>query len=205
MSQLWIVYGAYILATTSPGPSNMAIMATAMGAGRVPALMLTAGVVSGSMFWALVAATGLTALLEHYAWALTFIKVAGGLYLLFLAYKSARSAMAATVREQAGDASSATLAALYRRGLYLHLGNPKAVLTWVAIMALGLRPDAPNGTLWAIIGGCALIGLVVFGGYALLFSTPPMVRAYRAAQRWVDGTLTLFFGFAGVKLLLSRD
>lgn len=50
MSQLWIVYGAYMLATTSPGPSNMAIMATAMGVGRAPALMLTAGVVSGSIF-----------------------------------------------------------------------------------------------------------------------------------------------------------
>ncbi|MEQ1509066.1 MAG: LysE family translocator [Sphingopyxis sp.] len=204
MNQLWIVYGAYILATASPGPSNMAIMATAMGAGRAPALILAAGVVSGSMFWALIAATGLTALLENYAWALTFVKVAGGLYLLTLAYKSARSAMRPAVSEEADEAPPTNPAALYRRGLYLHLGNPKAVLAWVAIMSLGLRSDAPSGTLWAIIGGCALLGSLVFGGYALLFSTAPMVRVYRAARRWADVALALFFGFAGVKLLLSR-
>ncbi len=207
MNQLWIVYGAYILATASPGPSNMAIMATAMGAGRAPALILAAGVVSGSMFWAMLAATGLTALLENYAWALTFIKVAGGLYLLYLGYKSARSAMTPPLNEEGGERSivqSSGFTALYRRGLYLHLGNPKAVLAWVAIMSLGLRSDAPSGTLWAIIGGCAALGSLVFGGYALLFSTAPMVRAYRASRRWVDGVLALFFGFAGVKLLLSR-
>ncbi|MEQ1689106.1 MAG: LysE family translocator [Sphingopyxis sp.] len=208
MNQLWIVYGAYILATASPGPSNMAIMATAMGAGRAPALILAAGVVSGSMFWAMLAATGLTALLENYAWALTFIKVAGGLYLLYLGYKSARSAMLPMQIDTgvaSQDASPQSHAMLYRRGLYLHLGNPKAVLAWVAIMSLGLRSDAPSGTLWAIIGGCAALGSLVFGGYALLFSTPPMVRAYRASRRWVDGALALFFGFAGFKLLLSRS
>ena len=206
MSQLWIVYGAYVLATLSPGPSNMVIMGTAMDAGRGPALALAAGVVSGSMFWALFAATGLTALLENYAWALTFIKVAGGFYLLYLGYKSARSAMLPLASETATGAPAPpqSHAALYRRGLYLHLGNPKAVLAWVAIMSLGLRSDAPSGTLWAIIGGCAVLGALVFGGYALLFSTAPMVRGYRARRRWIDGALAGFFGFAGVKLLLSR-
>lgn len=207
MSQLWIVYGAYTLATVSPGPSNMVIMGTAMVAGRTPALALAAGVVSGSMFWAMFAATGLTALLENYAWALGFIKVAGGLYLLHLGYKSARSALrplAEDANADDPDPSPQSHATLYRRGLYLHLGNPKAVLAWVAIMSLGLRSDAPSGTLWAIIGGCAIIGALVFGGYAVLFSTAPMVRAYRARRRWIDGALAGFFGFAGVKLLLSR-
>ena len=37
-SQIGLVYATYLLATASPGPSNMAIMATAMRDGRGPAL-----------------------------------------------------------------------------------------------------------------------------------------------------------------------
>ncbi len=37
-SQLVLVYGTYLIATASPGPSNMAIMGTAMRDGRRSAL-----------------------------------------------------------------------------------------------------------------------------------------------------------------------
>ena len=51
------------------------------------------------------------------------------------------------------------------------IGNPKAILTWVAIMSFALKPDVVAATLPIIICGCAVICVVVFGGYALLFST----------------------------------
>ena len=93
MSQLAIVYGAYIVATASPGPSTMAIMAAAMRHGRAPALVLAAGVITGSLFWALLAATGISAILAAYANVLYVIKIAGGFYLLYLAIRAGRSAM----------------------------------------------------------------------------------------------------------------
>ena len=86
----------------------------------------------------------------------------------------------------------------------MHLTNPKAVLAWIAIMSLGLRPDAPSHVLPAIVAGCAVLGVCVFVGYALVFSTAPMVRAYQKARRWIEGALALFFGYAGIRLLLSR-
>lgn len=88
------VWTAYVLATASPGPSNMAIMATAMVRGRSPALVLVAGITTGSMTWALLAATGLSAVLATYANAMIIIRILGGAYLLFLAYKSVKSALA---------------------------------------------------------------------------------------------------------------
>ncbi|MGK2908425.1 MAG: LysE family transporter [Sphingobium sp.] len=60
-SQIALVYATYLLATASPGPSNMAIKATAMRDGRSPALALAAGVIAGSLFWAILAATGISA------------------------------------------------------------------------------------------------------------------------------------------------
>ncbi len=55
-----------------------------------------------------------------------------------------------------------------------------------------------------IVVGCAMFGILVFGGYALVFSTPPMARAYQKGRRWIESTLSAFFGYAGIRLLLSR-
>ena len=50
---LTIALTAYAIGVASPGPSNMAIMATAMSQGRQYALALAAGVVCGSVAWGL--------------------------------------------------------------------------------------------------------------------------------------------------------
>ncbi|QPC85622.1 LysE family translocator [Mesorhizobium sp. NBSH29] len=204
LNQILLVYAAYLIATASPGPSNMAIMGVAMGQGRASAVALALGVFTGSMFWATLAATGISAVLAHYAQALFFIKIAGGFYLIYLAVKSARSALTARLPQPLVSAPTVSKAVFYRRGVFLHLTNPKAVLGWIAIMSLGLGPSAPAYTFPAILAGCGLLGISVFCGYALVFSTVPMVRAYQKSRRWIEGTLAVFFGFAGIRLLLSR-
>lgn len=203
LNQLLIVYAAYLIAVASPGPSTLAIMGTAMRQGRLPAMAMALGVMTGSLVWASAAAAGLSTLLARHAEALFAIRIAGGLYLLWLAVRSARSALAARP-SQLTTAPASGLTALYRRGILLHLTNPKSILGWVAIMSLGLTPDAPPAILPAILAGCAALGLVVFTGYAALFSTVPMGRAYLKARRWIEGALALVFGSAGLKLLLSR-
>lgn len=203
-SQLALVYGTYFIATASPGPSNMAIMATAMRNGRLPALVLAAGVVTGSQFWAILTATGLSAVLTAYAQALFIIKIAGGAYLLSLAYRTGRSALR-PVSDVAGTTAERGVPryrSLYRQGLFMHIGNPKAILSWIAIMSLGFRADAPAGMLPAIIGGCAILGIIVFGGYALLFSTTSMIALYTRLRRWIDSVLSAVFAVAGLKLLV---
>jgi threonine efflux protein len=207
LHDLLLVYVTYLIATASPGPSNMAIMAVAMSRGRRPALYVAMGVVAGSQFWAVLAATGLSAILSTYADALVVIKVVGGLYLIYLALKSAKAALSPAIPKEPALPAQAVRDrwVLFRRGALMHLTNPKAVLAWIAIMSLGLRADAPTHILFLILGGCLLLGIVVFGGYALAFSTAAMVTAYRRARRWIEGTLAVFFGFAGLRLLLSKS
>ncbi|KJF74884.1 LysE family translocator [Agrobacterium arsenijevicii] len=203
-SQLALVYGTYLIATASPGPSNMAIMATAMRDGRLPALALAAGVITGSLLWAVLTATGLSAVLAAYAQALFVIKIAGGFYLLYLAFRAGRSALKPASDFARTNTRRATppYRALYRQGLLMHIGNPKAILSWIAIMSLGFREDAPAGMLPAIIGGCAILGIIVFGSYALLFSTASMIALYTRLRRWIESVLSAVFAVAGLKLLV---
>jgi len=200
------VYAAYFLGTASPGPSNLAIMGLAMRQGRLPALTLAAGVITGSLFWALIVATGISSLLLAYAHALIAIKVAGGCYLLYMAFKAAKGARRKGEAEIPDPKISAVvpLRKYYLRGLFLHLANPKAILVWLAIISLGIHADASPWVLPFIVGGCACIGVVVFSSYALLFSTPTLSRAYLKSRRGIEGFFALFFTIAGIKLLLSR-
>lgn len=203
LHHLLLVYLAYLVAVASPGPSTLSIMGVAMNRGRIPAIALALGVVTGIMVWATLAATGISAVLSAYAQAIFAIKIAGGAYLLFLSWRSLRAACAAEA-PRGKTISGATNRAFYRQGVLIHLTNPKAVLGWIAMMSLGIEPGAPAYTLPAIVIGCVCLGLIVNVGYAFVFSTAAMGRAYRAARRWIEGTLAAVFGYAGLRLLLSR-
>ncbi|OCX20558.1 LysE family translocator [Pseudomonas graminis] len=206
LHHLLLVYTAYIVGAASPGPSNMRIMAVAMHRGRRAALVLAAGVISGSFFWGAMAATGVSAVLTQYANALTLLKILGGAYLLFLAFKAARSAMTSSEQVERAIAATPDVSGvrLYQRGLLMHLTNPKALLGWVATMTLGLGAHATPQTVAVILAGCAVLSVNIFCGYAIVFSTTPMIRAYRRARRWIEGTLAAVYATAGVKLLWSR-
>lgn len=199
-----LVYGAYALTAGSPGPSTMAIMGLAMRHGRKSAAAMAAGVVTMSFAWGLIAATGLAAMLTRYAQALVILKIAGGGYLLWLAFKSACSAMQADAPPPAPATVEADLCAMYRRGILMHVGNPKAVLSWLALMSLGVGVHASPERLALAFGGCVILGVVIFFGYALLFSTAPMVKGYARARRKIEGMLALVFAGAGLRLLFDR-
>ncbi|MCP3727828.1 LysE family transporter [Paraburkholderia sp. CNPSo 3272] len=97
---------------------------------------------------------------------------------------------------------ASTLTSVYLRGAMLHLTNPKAILLWVSIVALSSNGTASAHS--AVIAGCAAIGCLVFGGYAVLFSTDSARRMYVRTRRTLEGCLAVVFGIAGIKLLATR-
>ncbi|QYA13179.1 LysE family translocator [Rhizobium sp. AB2/73] len=200
------VWSAYILVTASPGPSTMAIMGTAMAHGRRSAFALVAGILTGSMTWAILAAAGLAAILATYANAMWGIRIIGGMYLLFLAYKSAKSALTAggLAMDFSRGIEPKRYGALYRKGVFLHLSNPKAVLTWVSIMSLGVQPGVPPHVFPLMLVGSLLLSIMIFLGYAVLFSSAPMISAYRRVRRCFEGAAAVFFAYAGLRLLLAK-
>ena len=198
-----LAYSACLLGLASPGPNVLAVLGTAMGEGRRAGIALALGIATGSVLWALLTAAGLSALLATYAAALTAIKIAGGLYLLWLAFKAFRSAASAHAIATTVDRQRSPRAYVLR-GLAIQMTNPKAVLAWIAIMSLGLRHDAPLWVVGAIVVGTSLLSFAIHYLYAVAFSTPVMVRLYGRARRAIQATLGVFFGFAGIKLLASR-
>jgi threonine efflux protein len=199
-----LAWSAYFVGTASPGPSNLAIMSIASTSGRRAAFSFAAGVMSGSFFWSMLAALGLSAVLTAYSGFLVGVKIAGGAYLLWLAFKSGRAALKPPRRAVSADDGAPSARRLYARGALLHLTNPKAILVWMSVAALGSSAGEGAAHMLTVIAGCLCIGACVFGGYAALFSMPPARRVYLRIQRYLDACLAVAFGAAGIRLLTSR-
>ena len=190
---------AFFVVTVSPGPANIAVAAVSAGQGRRKGLLFAFGLTVGLAFWGVIAATGVGAVLHTASHALVVLKVIGGVYLLWLAVQSARSV---TAPKGEGDLDTGR-GLWFWRGLMLNLSNPKAVIAWMAALSMGLGVDAGPTMLVFTTGACMALGAVNYGGYALVFSAPGAMKAYRRTRRWIDGTVAFLFAGAGLGLLRS--
>lgn len=201
-----LAYSAFLLAIASPGPNILAVIGTSMGVNRASGIALALGVASGSFTWALLTVFGLSAILATYASALFLIKIFGGAYLLWLAYKSFKSAASShdiEATELVGGRR--TPFGYFKRGYLIQMTNPKAALAWIAIISLGLQEGAPLWVGAVIVLGTFALSIAIHILYALAFSTPAMARLYGKSRRAIQGVLGTFFAFAGLKLLTSRS
>jgi threonine efflux protein len=200
IGDLTLVWLAFAIAIASPGPSNLAVISTSMSEGRGNGCAMALGVSSGSLTWGVLTALGVSALIAANPRALTAIKIAGALYLLFLAVRSVRAALDENDPLLQSQAAGTPLIKSYLRGVLIHLTNPKALLTWMAILAIGIKADMPAAVVAAMVAGCFTVSVLVNSSYALLFSTDAMVRGYRRARRPAQAALAIFFVAAAVKL-----
>lgn len=121
----------YTLTVASPGPGVAAVIARGLAHGTRGTPAFIAGFLVGDLVWFGIAATGLAALARTAATLFVAIKWAGVVYLLYLAWKlwmapAQRVAVGSDEREHGGRAFTASL--------LLTLGNPKAILFFLALL-----------------------------------------------------------------------
>lgn len=190
---------AFFIVTASPGPATISCAAVAMSSGRVAGLTYAAGLSCGLAFWGLIAASGMGAVLQGSVYWLMMLKLLGGLYLLWLAFLSARSAWW-PAREQAAKPGGRSW---FAKGLILNLSNPKAVVAWMAALSIGI--DSNDGPVLVALATavCIIVGCVCYAGYSILFSITAMARGYQHCSRMIDGVVAGLFSVAGVALIRS--
>ena len=191
-----------LIASASPGPATLAIAGTSMNSGRKHGLALAAGITSGSWLWSISAALGLGALMHANAWVFDIMRYFGATYLLFLAFKSARSALSSSsIKTEQIVVPSARSA--YAKGLALHVSNPKAILFFGTLFSIGMPSNSTPEALATVVIAVGIQSFIIFHGYALLFSSAPIANVYANLRRWFEAVFALAFGAAGLKILAS--
>lgn len=186
----------------APGPNNLLSMANAKRYGIRVACLAGIGRLVAFVGMITLAATGLATVLYTSEKLFLAIKVAGGLYLLWLAFQLWTADSTDVGNESLAGKS---LFQLSRQEFFLAVGNPKAILIFTAFLPQFVDPTGSVGLQFLILGVLFLmLEWVAIAGYAFFgkglrhwFSRPSMRRLF---NRICAGLL----GSAGVGLLLAR-
>ncbi len=196
-----ITLAGVMLAQCSPGPNMMVIASAALGQGRKAALMTVLGVATGMIIWAIAVAFGLAAVVALFPSLMTTMKILGGGYLCYLAFKALQAAWKGD--EATIKANRQALSSLqnWRRGLLVIMTNPKAALMWTAVATFLFGAGLST---WAVLsfGPVAFTtALMIYGSYGLLFSSGLAARTYTRFARYVETLLGVTFGTLGCRLI----
>lgn len=197
----------HLLAVASPGPSTVLVIQTAAVAGRRNGVLAAAAMMTGALVWAAAALFGLQALFARFEWLYVTFRVAGGLYLIYLAVMLWRHARDPLPEVPAGSMSPAGggtgALGIFGRALLVQLGNPKIMVFFGSIFLSVLPHDLPawmDGTVLAVV---AFNEFTWFTLLALVFSGETARAFYRRAKFWLDRFMGGALALLGLRLALS--
>lgn len=196
-----IVAPVYALAMVSPGPSFLLVSSCALAQGRAAGVKTGLGVAAGEILYIVLSLWGMALMIEKMAWLALVIKIAGGLFLVYLGVQAWRSTLGP--KRATGIPEAPKTGTPFTRGFLVSVANPKTMAFFASIFALALRPDMDLITRLTTGALCGILPLLWFPGVALLLSAPRVRNPYLRCQRAIDrvaGSVLLFFG---AKLLWS--
>jgi threonine/homoserine/homoserine lactone efflux protein len=177
----------------TPGPNMIYLASRAISQGRRAGLVSLTGTAVGFLCYLLAATAGLSALFAAVPAAYTAVKIAGALYLAWLAWGVLRPGGRSPFEARELDPESD--ARLFGMGLLTNLLNPKIALMYAALLPQFVDPAA--GESWRQLlqlGGVQIVVAVTVNGLIVL--TAASLSRFLAArprvmtaQRWAAGSL----------------
>lgn len=193
------------VACITPGPNTLLVIRYCLTAPRKVAIFAAMGTITGTLCWGLAGWLGINALFQAAPFAYLALKIAGGLYLIWLGIR-----VFVDIRKarRAADTIPAridiSLKTAYRMGLVTNLANPKSALFVASLFAVAMPAGTPFLYGVAAIGVMVTVSALYYSCLVSLITHPRVAAGYLRAKRKIDlGVATVFVGF-GTKLLLSQ-
>lgn len=200
----WFALVALALVLT-PGPNMIYCISRTLCQGRGAGMVSLAGVALGFVVHLLAASFGLTAVLLAVPMAFTAIKVAGALYLLWLAWQAVRPGGLSPfeTRELPHDPPRK----LFLMGFMTNLLNPKVAMFYLSFFPQFLHPERGDLLLQSLSLGAVQIGvsvgvntlLICFAAGLSVFLTRSL--GWMRVQRYVMGTV---LGLLALRMLTEK-
>lgn len=147
---------------------------------------------------------GLSAILNMSAQAFSILKVAGSVYLLYLAWNMWREAGTVVINRKSKETNAIQIAV---KAIAINLLNPKLTLFFFAFLPLFVSKHSSSPTLEMILLSAVFMGmtLIVFALYGILASSVStyLINSSKAIKRFQQTFAILLAAFA-VKLALSE-
>lgn len=188
---------ALVVMAATPGPGVFAIIARALAQGFGPAAVQALGIIAGDLVWLAATLLGLAYVAAEYTTLFQAIKIAGGLYLVYLGVRMWRLRVAAATPDEVAVEDKSprrgAVPAIFTSGLLTTLGNPKVMLFYVvffpAFVDMSRLTPADGMVIAALSAAAPLTVLLVYAGLAA--RTRRLFRSPRAMKRLNRGAGTV--------------
>lgn len=205
MTAVVAILAALLVGAISPGPSFVIVARNAIGLSRRDGVATAVGMGIGGVFFSGIALLGLYTMLAAVGWLYAGLKIAGGLYLLYLAFKIWRGASLPLAIDNDGSKHKCDVRNSLLAGLGTQLSNPKTAIFYGSIFA-ALLPQHPP--IWCYFALPPLVFAIEAGWYsvvALCFSSRRPRMLYLKAKTWVDRIAAGAIAALGLRLILTAQ
>ncbi|AKB64755.1 LysE family translocator [Methanosarcina mazei] len=203
-SQLIYFIAASAALTFLPGPDILFVLTQSISQGKIAGIATATGLCTGILVHTSAAAFGISALVYKSALAFEIVKYAGAAYLLYLAWQALRESgelvSSAPIRER-------NVFALYRRGIFMNVLNPKVALFFLAFLPQFVNTGAGSVPMQMIFLGIVFLvqAWVIFSIISVFAGAiGEKVLQRQRISRYINWGKAGIFTVIGVKLALSH-
>ena len=205
MESFWIlgsIAAALLLGAMSPGPTSIYVAKNSIAISRKHGLFTALGTGLGAAIFGLLAVLGLQAFLLAVPSACLALKICGGLYLLWMAFKIIKHAKEPI---EAGDASSSqmSLRRAFTTGLITQLSNPKIAIVLASIFTALLPKDIPTYFYFVLPVLCFFIDAGWCSLVAVALSAEKPRKVYLKFKAGFDRAAGAVMTVLGLKLIFG--
>jgi len=206
-SNLLLFASIIVVLALTPGPDVIYITTRGMAQGRTAALLSTLGVCTGYLVYTMLAALGLSAVLQSSAIAFDIVRYTGAVYLVYLGIRTLLSKHGGPLRLRTVNPLPARR--ILQQGILTSMLNPKGILVFAALLPQFVNPHLGGVPLQMTAFGLTftLICLCIYGGYAYLSGSLGEKLAtlprFASVLRYLTGSVLI--GLGARLLFLERS
>ncbi len=202
--EIWLAFvAASIVLLIIPGPTILTVISYSVAHGKRANVPLVAAVALGDSTALVLSLLGLGALLAVSAFWFTAVKLAGGLYLIYLGVKLLRAGISPQPATEATIPGSRWR--LFANTYLVTALNPKGMIFFVAFLPQFLNPAADvTAQLWVLSVTFVVLAMINTALYAIFAATARRILTSPRAQRRFNLVGGSLLTGAGIWALLAR-
>lgn len=196
------IVGILAVGALSPGPSFVLVAQKSISLSRRDGIACALGLGLGAALLVLFALLGLHAILMAAPVLYMVFKIAGGLYLVYLAYRIWQGSKQG-VNNELDKLNKSGFKRSFLTGLFTQLSNPKTTVVFASTFAAFLPQDTAFSQSWVLMPSMFLVDFVWYSIVAFSLSATTPRQIYLHAKKWIDRTTSGIIGVLGLKLIFG--
>jgi amino acid exporter len=197
-----LTIGLFALTFLSPGPNLLVVVQSSLSYGRIAGIAASLGVALGDGIYAALGLAGMAAVISQSGELFAALKVVGGVYLLWMAWKLLTKQTSTTFDATPTNAVEPPFK-VFLQGLMTDLANPQTILFFASIFAATLSAETPAWARmlsWLGIVSASMIWRIFL---TVSFSHSRVRGAYLRGHCAIEGLSGVALAGFGAKLVLD--